>query len=104
MKIEKTYTTDNIINHIAGTCDVTKKTAGMMLSELTSLIHQHVESLIDFNLPNVAKFKVSEKPATQERQGRNPATGEPMTISAKPAHKVVKPKVAKALNDLLLNQ
>ncbi len=104
MKINQTYTTDNIINHIAGTCDVSKKTAGMMLSELTGLIHQHIGSGITFNLPNIAKFKIHEKPATQERQGHNPATGEPITIAAKPAHKVVKPKVSKTLNDLLINQ
>lgn len=41
-------------------------------------------------LPNMAKVKVVRKPATKAKEGRNPFTGEPMMIKAKPARNVVK--------------
>ena len=103
MKIEKTYSTENILNHIAGSCDVTKDKAGIMMTELNNLIKAHIKAGIEFSWHNVGKFKVVDKPATKERQGRNPSTGEPMTIAAKPAHKAIKFKVAKALNDLVVD-
>ena len=45
------------------------------------------------SIPGFGTFEAVEKP---ERQGRNPQTGEPVTI---PAHKAVKFKAAKALKD-----
>jgi Bacterial DNA-binding protein len=37
-----------------------------------------------FLLPGFAKFEVTEKPATEAREGVNPFTKEPMTFAAKP--------------------
>jgi nucleoid DNA-binding protein len=47
------------------------------------------------------KIYVHKKPATKEREGRNPATGETIKIAAKPASNVVKVKALKKLKELI---
>ena len=54
-----------------------------------------------FVVPGLLKLKVVRKPATKERQGTSPFTGEPMTIKAKPARNVVRAVPMKALKDLV---
>jgi nucleoid DNA-binding protein len=54
-----------------------------------------------FNLPGLLKIYVHTRPATKERTGRNPATGEEIKIAAKPAKKVVKVRALKKLKELI---
>jgi nucleoid DNA-binding protein len=54
-----------------------------------------------FIIPGLLKLKVVHKPATKEKKGTNPFTGEPMTIKAKPARNVVKAMPLKSLKDLV---
>jgi len=54
-------------------------------------------------IPELAvQVKVVKKAATKAREGRNPATGETITISAKPARKVVKALPMKKFKDMVL--
>lgn len=53
-------------------------------------------------VPGVARVKAIRKPATKARQGRNPATGEEITIKAKPARTVVKAYPVKALKEIFV--
>ena len=55
----------------------------------------------EFTIPGVVKLRTVEKAATKAREGRNPATGETITIPAKPAHRVVKASVLKVVRDLV---
>jgi nucleoid DNA-binding protein len=50
-------------------------------------------------LPGMLKLTVTKKPATKARPGKNPFTGEAITIAAKPARNVVRARVLKALKD-----
>ena len=54
-----------------------------------------------FTLPGLLKVKRVEKPATKARQGRNPQTGEIITIQAKPKRTVVKALPLKALKEMV---
>ena len=54
-----------------------------------------------FVVPGLLKLKVVDKPATKAKQGINPFNGQPMTIKAKPARKVIKAVPLKALKDLV---
>jgi nucleoid DNA-binding protein len=47
------------------------------------------------------KVKRVEKPATKARQGRNPQTGEIITIQAKPKRTVVRALPLKALKEMV---
>ena len=46
-----------------------------------------------------APMTVLKKPATAERKGVNPFTGQPMVFAAKPAYNVVRARAVKAAKD-----
>ena len=73
-----------------------KKDVGMFMDKLTDLAYKQVKSAGEFVLPGFGKLV---KVARAARQGRNPATGETITI---PAKTVVKFRVAKQCKDALL--
>ena len=54
-----------------------------------------------FTIHGLCKIVVQHKPATKERQGTNPFTGEPTTFKAKPARNVVKVRPLKKLKVLV---
>ena len=79
---------------VAALADATgsdKKSAGAMLDALTGVITRTVAEGGAVTLPGVGKITCRERP---ERTARNPSTGEQIQ---KPADKVIKVTVAKAL-------
>ena len=54
-----------------------------------------------FTIHGLCKIVVQHKPATKERQGTNPFTGEPTVFKAKPARNVVKIRPLKKLKDMV---
>ena len=54
-----------------------------------------------FVIPGLLKLKVVRKPATKAKPGRNPFTGEAITIKAKPASNVVRVVPMKALKEMV---
>ncbi len=52
-------------------------------------------------LPTLLKIHKAHQKAKVARQGRNPFTGEPMTIKAKPAKDVVRVRALKGLKDMV---
>jgi nucleoid DNA-binding protein len=54
-----------------------------------------------FKVPGLMRITVKRKPATQERQGINPFTKEPMTFKAKPARNVVRVRPLQALREMV---
>ncbi len=54
-----------------------------------------------FTIPGLLKIKRVEKKATPAREGKNPRTGEPMTIAAKPKRTVVKALALKNLKEMV---
>lgn len=57
----------------------------------------------EFAIPEMAiKVVRKTKPATKARQGRNPATGETITIAAKPKREVIKIRPLKSLKEVIL--
>ena len=57
----------------------------------------------EFAIPEMAiKVVRKTKPATKQRQGRNPITGETITIAAKPKREVIKVRPLKSLKEILV--
>ena len=54
-----------------------------------------------FVIPGLLKLKVVRKPATKEREGINPFTGEKQIFKAKPARNVVKAVALKKLKQMV---
>jgi DNA-binding protein HU-beta len=90
----KSLTKSQILDHIAKKTGVTKKLSGQFLDELVTLAYKEAKN--SFVLPGLGKLVVSNR---KKRMGRNPATGETMTI---PAKKVLKFRIAKAAKDAVL--
>jgi DNA-binding protein HU-beta len=90
----KSLTKSQILDHIAKKTGVTKKLSGQFLEELVTLAYKEAKN--SFVLPGLGKLVVSNR---KKRIGRNPATGEQMTI---PAKKVLKFRIAKAAKDAVL--
>ena len=82
-----------LVAALAEATNTDKKVAGAALEALTSIITRTVAEGGAVTLPGVGKIYCRERP---ERMARNPSTGEPIQ---KPADKVVKITVAKALKD-----
>lgn len=78
---------------------LTKRDVKGVLEALVTVGHKELKKGGVFVAPGFAKFVVVKKPATKERKGINPFTGEPAVFKAKPARKMVKARPVKAVKD-----
>jgi nucleoid DNA-binding protein len=88
---------------LSETTGLSKKEVAKFFDELTNLIKRELGKKGPgvVTLPGLLKIKKVHKPATKPRQGRNPKTGEPMTIPAKKARTVVKALALKGLKEMV---
>ncbi len=89
----KPMTKTQLVAALAEAMGSDKKSAGGALDAVCDIITQEVAGGGAVTLPGVGKIYCRERP---ERMVRNPATGEQFK---KPADKVVKMTIAKALKD-----
>ena len=101
-KSDKPLSKTEILNALAEATGQSRKEVGATLDALETLISANISKGPGiFTLPGMLKIYVHKKPATKEREGRNPATGETIKIAAKPASNVVKVKALKKLKELI---
>jgi len=89
---------------LAETSGLTKKQVTQLFEELTNLMKRELGKKGPgvFNVvPGMLQLKVKKRPASKARQGINRFTGQPMTIAAKPATNVVRPRALKALKEMV---
>lgn len=86
-------THDELIDRISAGAGVPKTTVREVLNRAAMAVREGLARGEEVTLPGLAKFEAVDKPA---RSGRNPATGESISI---PAHRAVKIKALKALRD-----
>ncbi len=102
MAKDKPLSKTEILNELAEATELSRKDVSTVLESLEDLIEKSLtQGCGIFNLPGLMKIYVHSKKATPEREGRNPATGEPITIKAKPASKVVKVRPLKKLKEMI---
>jgi len=99
----KPPTKSEVLNHISSDTGLTRKEVAAVFESLGGMISKNLSSRGPglFNVVGMMKIKVVKKPATKERRGINPFTGEETTFKAKPARKVVKVQPLKALKDMV---
>ncbi len=97
----KAATKTEVYAALADKTGLTKKQVGAFMDTLSEYLKGQVGKKGPglFVLPGILKVKRVRKDATAERQGRNPKTGEPMIIKAKPARTVVKVLALKGLKE-----
>jgi len=98
----KPPTKTEIFANIAEATGLTKKQVGEVFDALSDQIEQALGARgpQTFTIPGLCKIVVQHKPATKEREGINPFTGEPTIFKAKPATNVVKVRPLKKLKDM----
>lgn len=74
--------------------EITKKQANALVEELVAVMVKY--SPVGATLPGLGKLVLRKTPRRPKRLGRNPATGETITIAAKPAGKKLLFRVSKA--------
>lgn len=102
-KGNKPATKSAMFQALADATELSRKQVATVFDELNAYIKDQLSKKGPgiVSLPGLLKIKKVEKPATKERQGRNPLTGQPMTIKAKPKRTVVKAYALKALKEMV---
>lgn len=86
-------TQTEIVDHMAAASDMTKAQAKDFFTNLSELAKREVRNNGEFTIPGFGKLVKAFRKA---REGRNPATGQPIHI---PAKTTVKFRVGKAMKD-----
>lgn len=100
----KPPTKTEIITNIAEAAELSKKQVTAVFDALAAEIKKAVSKRGgpgQFTVPGLCKITIQRKPATKERKGVNPFTGEETIFAAKPARNVVKIRALKALKDMV---
>jgi DNA-binding protein HU-beta len=86
-----------LASEVADRSGLTKNDAKAALTALEEIVLEQLADAEKVRIGGVVQLVVRVKEATKPRQGRNPATGEEITISAKPASVALKARpLAKA--------
>jgi nucleoid DNA-binding protein len=100
---KKAMTKTEVYSTIAEGAGLTRKQVSSVFDGLANLIGNNLGKKGPgiFTVPGLLKLKVVRKPATKEREGVNPFTGEKMIFKAKPARNVVKALPLKNLKKMV---
>ena len=98
----KPPTKTEVFANVAEATGLTKKDVSKVFDALSDEITKALSRDPNtFTIPGLCKIVVQHKPATEEREGTNPFTGEPTIFKAKPARNVVKIRPLKKLKDMV---
>jgi DNA-binding protein HU-beta len=71
---------------VADRGDISRAEAKRVLGVLEEIVLEELGNAPKVRIGGLVQLAVRVKPAQKARRGRNPATGEEITIAAKPAH------------------
>ena len=83
-------TQTQLADAVAERADLTRADAKRALTALEDVVLDEIANAEKVKVGNIVQLTVRLKAATKARKGRNPATGEEITIAAKPATVVVR--------------
>ena len=78
-------TQTQLAQEVADRAEVSRADAKRVLTALEEVVLEELGNAEKVKIGGVVQLAVRVKPAQQPRKGRNPATGEEITIAAKPA-------------------
>jgi DNA-binding protein HU-beta len=78
-------TQTQLLNAVADRSGLSKNDAKRALAALDEVVLEEIGNAQKVRIGGLVQLTVRVKPATKSRKGRNPATGEEITIAAKPA-------------------
>jgi DNA-binding protein HU-beta len=74
-----------LVTAVADRADMSKADAKRAVEALEDIVLEQLGNAEKVRIGGIVQLTVRVKPATKKRTGRNPATGEEITIAAKPA-------------------
>jgi DNA-binding protein HU-beta len=74
-----------LVTAVADRADLSKADAKRAVEALETIVLEQLGNAEKVRIGGLVQLTVRVKPATKKRAGRNPATGEEITIAAKPA-------------------
>ena len=83
-------TQTQLADEVASRSGSSRADAKRMLAALEEVVLEQIGAAEKVKIGAVVQIEVRVRPATKARPGRNPATGEEITIAAKPASVAVK--------------
>lgn len=90
-------TQTQLVQEVADRAEVTRSDAKRVLAALEEVALEELGNAEKVKIGGLVQLAVRVRPATKARKGRNPATGEEITIAAKPAAVALKARpLAKA--------
>ena len=100
---DKPFTKSETYAYLAHSSGLSRKQVAGVFEQLAGLIGKSLGKKGPgiYVVPGLMKIKVVRKPATKEREGINPFTGEKTIFKAKPARNVVKVQALKGLKDMV---
>jgi nucleoid DNA-binding protein len=78
-------TQTQLVSAVAERAELSKADAKRALTALEDIVLDEIGNAEKVKIGGLVQLTVRVKPATKARKGRNPATGEEITIAAKPA-------------------
>jgi nucleoid DNA-binding protein len=94
---EMPLTQTQLVDEIASRAESSRADIKRVLAALEEVVLEQIANAEKVKIGGVVQLDVRVRPATKARPGRNPATGEAITIAAKPAAVTVKARpLAKA--------
>lgn len=96
----KALTKAQVTSEISTKSGLTKAQVNDVLSALGEVVGAELKAGRTVTMAGLVKVTLTRKAATPARPGKNPFTGEAITIKAKPARNVVKVRALKALKDM----
>jgi len=96
-------TKSEVLTQISKDTALSRKQVSSVFDSLGGVIKKSLRGNGLFTMPGLMKLKVVKKPATKQREGVNPFTGEKMTFKAKPASKKVRVLPLKSLKAMVNN-
>jgi DNA-binding protein HU-beta len=94
-------TQTQMVSAVADRAELTRPEAKRALDALDAIVLEELSNAQKVRIAGLVQLTVRVKPAQKARKGRNPATGEEITISAKPASVDVRARpLAKAKSSL----
>jgi nucleoid DNA-binding protein len=94
-------TKTQMLGEIAAKTGLAKTQVAEVLAAQAAVVEEELRAGKPVAIPGLVKISLHHKAATAARPGRNPFTGEAITIKAKPARNVVRVRALKALKDMV---
>jgi len=100
-KKDKALTKAQMAAEVANKAGLTKAQVNSVFDAIADVIAEELKAGRPVALPGLVKIAIANKAATAARLGRNPRSGEEITIKAKPARRIVKVRALKALKEMV---